>query len=699
MTGATDMQAAVDGLVQRNVARLAAHVHPGLLEAIAGLAAQRAFHLPDGLPAAPADRRALANAVVGRYAADPAVIAFSDLQPVRGTGRIADLVVADICAQAVEGRAIDPAVVPAGGPLVSFGAGDHLLPMLERYETRDLYVLDPNVGAFCAALAEQDWAPVCDLVEARDGCIRFIWNDDPVLTAIAAIEAVRADSFDAVDGTRLVLGYPNAALEACAAAFMERRDSLVAYNGYVEDEALLYRQAFGNLPKHDHLLLDRDSPVRPGIPAFVVGSGASLDACFDLLRDHRDRACIVSCGTALLPLLEHGVRPHIHCELESVAFIRDIIRFTASRHDLSDIVLMASNTVNPDVCDLFGRRILCFREGTAASRVLTDAVAPLPLIAPACTNTGVRAAHALGFRDICLFGIDLGSRTPDAHHAAGSIYHQIEAYNAFIGEDGRKLPPRGSATGRYNHAVEANFGGTVQTNAHMLHMRSSFELLARALPEARFRNCSDGVRISGVEPVRPGELGLPPHPAAASDAALDQALASLRSARAGTLIDRTRIEAFEAALAEWYGAARAALAEARAQAVGPDGLQALFRPLLLTAEAEADPKDIRQTCRYIHTGTLMKVFHYLRYAHSRIAEQDRPQLMAVALERLEEAIERIAARGMRLTVRKSLVHMDRAADSPGMVGAMLGYPFEERWRDRDLLVQSAERKAGSIIQD
>lgn len=665
--------------LKANLASLAGHVDAELLAAMGDLATTGKVPPPDGMPADPAARQALAQAVLRHYRANPVAITFNDLGPVKGGTHLSHRMVREIFDRAVDGAAIDEQIVPEHGPLICFGIGAHIAAFLGEYRTRDLFVLDPNIGAFCQDLIETDWTSIVAEIDRRGGSIRFIWSEDPILLAMAAIEIVRADSFPLIDGARLVMGYSNQAVGAVSEAFIQRRDSLISYNGYLEDEAALYRYAFWNMAGHQHYLLDRDIAFHTDMPAVIVGSGFSLNQHFDALRAVADKVCIVSCGTALLPLLEHGIRPDIHCELESVEFIRDILAYTASLHDLSGIVLAASNTVAAGVADHFDRKIFIFREGTAAARILSPTAAPLPLIAPACTNTGIRVAYALGFRELYLMGLDLGSRTQESHHADGSVYGHIEAYNEFVGENGRKIPPRGSATGAYNREVEANFGGTVLTNPHMLHMRTVFEMFARAMPDTRLFNFSDGAAISGFTPSPVERLRAIPVPSQSPASVLDQALASIPFVEPKQNIDRDRILAFKTALEHWMDEARARLrrgfdrtGDGRADI---QSLIVLFEPLLMTSDFEANAKDIPDTCRYVHTGTLLKPLHFARYAASRMSAGDAARVVDATIEVLDRVFDDFREWHLYSTVQRSLDWLEADPETV-RAKARLGWPKE-----------------------
>ena len=638
-------------LLKANLAALSGHANPELLAAIGELAETGQVPPPQGMPADPAGRRDLAANALRQYRDNPSVFTFNTLRPIPGANRLSDQMVQEIFEKSVAGKALDESIVPDHGPLICFGIGAHIGDFLADYPTRDLFVIDPNIGAFCADMAETDWRPIVAEVERRGGAIEFVWSDDPIVLAHASIELIRDTCFGLIDGSRLVMGYRNKALGDAASAFMERRESLIAYNGYVEDEGMLFRQAFRNLAWNAHHLLDRDSGARPAIPAIVVGSGASLNADFAALRHARDRACIISCGTALLPLLEHGIRPHMHVELESVPFIADILRFTADRYDLSGIVLGASNTIVPDIAPLFDRRVLCFREGVAATRILNVDAVPLPLIAPACTNTGLRFAYALGFRKIALAGVDLGSRTPESHHADGSVYHHIDSYNAFVGEDGNRIPARGAATGRYDRDMPANFGGTIGANFHMMQMRGSFEVFARAFPDAHLINCSDGAAISGFEPRRMADLLDPKTTEDPVEEVLDRCLAQLPLVQPGDLIDRGRVEAFDAALETWKAKAKSALEHLGRTTASYEDLYAAFAPLFMVNGLTPNSKDVWDSCRYANTGTYMKAFHFVRYAMARMNPDDASAVMQTALAAIDKALDISDAKHLHNSVR------------------------------------------------
>jgi len=599
----------------------------GLKAVLSECARNRAWALPAGLPSAQQERLALARAAFDYHAQKPNLITFSGLQPTPSLSTSANRAIQELHDGLVGGARLDETIVPPQGALICFGAGLHIPLLLKAYPTRDLIVVDPHPGSLCQVFADQDWQAVLEHVTQQGGRLSFVCHSDPVVAAMAAVAAARRDNLGLIDGSRVVVGYRDEAVAAAANAFMERRVNLVVYNGYVEDEELLLRFSAQNLLNGKALsmgaALDRPAPM----PAVIVGSGPSLDTSIQALKRHREKVAVFSCGSALLALLEHGIRPDVHCELEADPYIDDILRYSAVRHDLSDIRLVAANTVFPGILEHFAAAALCVREGTLASRLFAGA-APLPLIAPSCTNTGASFAYALGFREIVLCGVDLGARQADRHHAEATVYDNVEDYNAFVGEDRVWMQPKSSASTVFDRKVAANFGGDAFTNDDMLQMRTAFELLAADRGAARFVNLSDGAKIAGFTAQGPDAyLDALPMPEMAPGTVLDSAFAQLSATHGdGPPVDIERLRRFLDLLDEWEQQAVAVFSGA-ASSGSAVALYDAVRPLLQPDETAAQSTDLWDACRYTFTGTLMKLFHYLRYADARLGEEDRRRLL------------------------------------------------------------------------
>ena len=607
----------------------------GLLSEIAD---RKDWSLPAGLPAGFEERMHLGRAVVEYHVRKPSLVTFEGLVPAESQSRCANRAIEELYEGAVRHARIDETVIPADGALICFGAGHHVPMMLSAFPTRDLIVVDPHVGAVCQMLSDFDWEEVVETVLERRGACRFVCHDDPVVAAIAAIAAVRGGNIGLVDGSRIVAGYSHPAIAAVAGAFQERRAHLVAYDGFVEDEDTLLDFAARNSVDTKVRTLGARSSERVSCPAVIVGSGSSLDASLDWLDQVRDRLVVISCGSALMALLARGIVPDLHCELEAHPSIDEILRFTAQDHDLSEIRLIASNTVFPEILSHFKSALLCNREGTLPTRVFDADAWALPLIAPSCTNTACSFALALGFREIVLCGTDLGSREEHRHHADSTIYHRLEDYKDFVGEDRKWVEEATSTAMAFGQAVPGNFGGDVLTNTLMLQMRTSFELFAATVGDVRLVNISDGAAIAGFEPVRPRDYAA--HLKGRADIErpdLDALFGRVPGRDGANSLDPARLAEFRRLMRRWRAEAMDMLSDPACYGSAV-GLYDRLKPFLQTDDTQSGAKDLWTACCYAYSGSVMKVVHFIRYAEARTEDADRLRLMTLAKEVLPQAV-------------------------------------------------------------
>ena len=186
--------------------------------------------------------------------------------------------------------------------------------------------------------------------------------------------------------------------------------------------------------------------------------------------------------------------------MENTTNIFDGLSQTAARHDLSGIRLIASTSVDPRVPPMFDDVIYFFRDTISSTRAFAGDHQPMAYAVPSVTNLASRSAIALGYPQHCLFGIDLGSRRPEQHHSAHSIYTLSDkpSWNRGNDMDPLAIPVAGAR------------GGTVYSIASFMLIRSYFEQLFLSFPQCQFINCSDGAAIAGTTVMDPAEMDIPP---------------------------------------------------------------------------------------------------------------------------------------------------------------------------------------------
>lgn len=414
----------------------------------------------------------------------------------------------NFCRRLVEGlRAAEIAYDPVQRSkeshfLVVFGVGLglHLEALLEETRPQTVILIEPNLEFLHQSLHVAPWRRFLDQCAAEGIVCTLLVERDPLKIATQARRLMQTNNPALLDGVYFYTHYPSSILSR--AKEIIRHDLFLAISGlgFFEDELTMARNATANLARGDVAILSDFLPARDE-PVFVVGSGPSIDRELETLAACRDKAVLVSIGTGLRGLLERGIRPDFHVELENRDVNRDIMRATAADFDLSGITLVGSLTVHPGMVDLFDDAILFFRERVSSTMLFGAPYQMLQPAGPTVANTGLISAIRLGFREIYLFGVDMGTKEPGRFHARGSVY------GAGLRED----------ISTPNRSFAGNFGGEVTGLSVLNWSRHVLENVVRFYRGmVRVYNCSDGARIEGAIPKVSRAIELP-------EAAVDKA--------------------------------------------------------------------------------------------------------------------------------------------------------------------------------
>ena len=267
--------------------------------------------------------------------------------------------------------------------------------------------------------------------------------------------------------------------------------------GNFTDGAGVLRQGFG-LQRHAFQQL----------PVFIVGNGPSLDQCFDYLHQYKDQAVIISCGTALKALHQHGIKPDFHAELEQNRATYEWVSQVEDPEYLKQITLVSVNGVHPDTMTLFKDTLLCFKDGEASTQLFQAALKAnniqtesLSFAYPTVTNMVMNMVLRLGFENIYLFGVDLGVVGINNHHSRSSAYYKQDGSQIYDYQKvhGGGLPAQG------------NFLPLAYTKPEFDVSRKLLEQsIAQSSQRSEVYNCSNGIKIAGAVPLLPENILLSP---------------------------------------------------------------------------------------------------------------------------------------------------------------------------------------------
>ena len=356
-----------------------------------------------------------------------------------------------------------------------------------------LFVIVPDAKEFSAQLNLVDWSAVNAVIESRGGRLFFAAAKSPTaITATVNLKLACAAPF-ILDGFTLISFAKPDLFHAVADSMRQYAYRSLMTLGTFYDGCLMLRNSEINL-RHGPARIYRNQPrTKPKLPAWVVGSGPSLDADMTFLRDNQEKAVIISCGSALSALLAGGVTPDVHVELENIGVSPTLD--PARAYDLTGIPLVAPASVDPVVLDTFGDIIFSFRQNLPNQPLYNVPLSALPQAGePTVANLGLAFAREQGFARICFFGIDMGARDPSRDHAAGTWH--TDPTSSYGGVD-------------HPHKVPANFGGDCYTTSGLLQALHALQVaVATDRHNRSYVNCSDGAAITGADPVRAADLEL-----------------------------------------------------------------------------------------------------------------------------------------------------------------------------------------------
>lgn len=273
--------------------------------------------------------------------------------------------------------------------------------------------------------------------------------------------------------------------------FKALRNQWVSSWGFMNDEIQGMLHSFENARKHPLQLANKGkSQMNKALPPFViVGNGPSLDKNIEQLKRRQNEFIIVSCGTAIGPLIRSGIKPDFHAEMERSNFTAQVQEKWFSQDFCQSTILLALNTVSPKITHKFPQTLLFakgFDIGThLLQKGLSKALNPLMYCNPTVTNFATAAALFLNAKNIIFLGCDFGFKDIEKHHSEKSDYYQQHSQL-------EQVKPTSDLQ------VPDNNNALVYTSRVLNLTRQNIEKLITIHSTVKFINCSDGAKINGA---------------------------------------------------------------------------------------------------------------------------------------------------------------------------------------------------------
>lgn len=386
------------------------------------------------------------------------------------------------------------------GIVFGVGLGYHIEALVERVSFDHLYICEPRFDWFYASLFVIDWAAVLEKIYSNGGYLVLNLGASYKDFTIDYLNELRDKGSFYAANALIYQHYPSEELHKLIQQFQHDFHMLTVGWGFFDDGVISIAHDYHNL-KNKIPMLRKNTKLPRGldeIPVFICANGPSLDYSLDTIKQLKDKAIIFACGSAVVPLLQNGIVPDFHFEIERTRLTADwLIRFV-SPEDLAKMNFLTANIMHPSCFPLFKWSGMAYKQ-TEPGTVLSHLFVPgghdfteLKFCNPLVGNTALSYACALGFREVYMFGADNGYRKRDHHHSKHSVYYDA---------DGNEKAEIGELVRAGEIVVDGNFGGNVYSTAFFNTGRFYLECLLKLYPKVLAYNTADGAKISGVSPL------------------------------------------------------------------------------------------------------------------------------------------------------------------------------------------------------
>lgn len=375
------------------------------------------------------------------------------------------------------------------------GLGYHIDALTREVPIINGIIIEREPEKFAVSLYTVDWEEICSRFSRKGFSLTFAIGkaDEPEdIRRLVSQYMTKDVPFYPFFSTY----YNHLADVELAKAVMENASDLAViaanWSNY-DNELMRLSNTAHNIRRGGHFLPRPDSTSQSK-PLVVVGSGPSLDKRIESLKKVRDQVVVVSAGTALRPLLAHGVKPDYHAELDPSYVIYQLLS-DIGEDKLRDIPLLAANEVNPFVPTLFDKVFYYFKADNAQPALLGLSGRSFPSCNPTVTNAALSIGHSLGFSTIYLFGTDYGFDDVDKDHSSKSVFG--DDTDSEIAEEFQKRLKK-----RRVFKTPSVDGGTVFTRGDYYSAKRSveefiYQIRSTENPPQIF-NCADGAIVEGT---------------------------------------------------------------------------------------------------------------------------------------------------------------------------------------------------------
>jgi len=378
------------------------------------------------------------------------------------------------------------------GIIYGIGLGYHIMPLIKKYKFRHLYLVDISIEMLRSSLYTIDWSEIFQyFLEDTTKSFSIIVQKDEDFNKLSKIILKKLSEYNPLGYFNLAnfISYDDKNLEQIKSEVNNLMHLLFRHRGFFDDEIWGLQHSIHNLKEDIPILTNSSIKVDKNKFVFIVGNGPSLDNYIDVIKKYRDRAIVIASGTAINSLYKYNIIPDIYLAMERTIADQESVSYLPKKY-LKKIIFVGMNTIHPRLFAQFKQKYMFFKtQDTGTSLINSEKYVILNYSNPTVTNASLSFSIFVGFKNICLFGMDFGYKDLKNHHSEKSIYlDNLTLFSKKVFKNEVK--------------VEGVDGDIIYTQESYNNSRKIIEELIENSPsDINIYNFSNGAKIKGTKRV------------------------------------------------------------------------------------------------------------------------------------------------------------------------------------------------------
>ena len=387
--------------------------------------------------------------------------------------------------------------------MYGIGSGKHIEQIMQQSNIKKLLIVDENYALLKTSFHIIDWRPIIKHFQQEGHELLFIIGKEPKKLAHSMLnDIIKYNSYN--------LYYLPYYTHYNSDFFTELKNE-VTYkinlgfqgHGFYDDELMSLNHTIANIKCKNPVFTNTKS-LPEDSSVFIIGSGPSIDNDIEHIKKLKGKAVIFSCGTALKILHANNIIPDYHFESERTYVVQTMLTDSLPKDYLKKINFIGLNVIYPDVFKLFKTTKIFFRENDCGGSIAPNNIPHLHHCNPTAVNATLSFASEIGFKNIFLFGADMGYENEDYHHSKYSVYND-KCSTYFDFKDA--IPNQTLYSGNFDQTAKF-LSNDILIWCKQRAENCIFDYKNIRKKPINYFNCSNGLFISKATPVHANKIHL-----------------------------------------------------------------------------------------------------------------------------------------------------------------------------------------------